>query len=266
MNSAIIGLLAETFIHPGSGQSEGVIDLPVAREAATDYPFIAGSSLKGSLKDRAEQQDNFDIELVFGKQENAGELLVSDARLLLLPVRSLNSAYKWVTCPHLLERLQRDLCRSGKQANWTVPKLDCKKAIANQDEKLFLEERTFEVQGPADATVIEALEGLIVHPSTKDRVKDQLVILHDKDVAWFARYGLAVQARNVLEDETKKSKNLWYEEALPPDTLMYAILSGRKTDTLTQVQEVFKTPYLQTGGNETVGQGWFAVQWLGGES
>ena len=49
MRSAVIGLLAETSIHPGTGRSTGVVDLPVAREAATDYPFIAGSSLKGAL-------------------------------------------------------------------------------------------------------------------------------------------------------------------------------------------------------------------------
>jgi len=37
MNTNIIGLLAETSIHPGSGQDAGFVDLPVAREAATDY-------------------------------------------------------------------------------------------------------------------------------------------------------------------------------------------------------------------------------------
>lgn len=269
MNSVIIGLLAETFIHPGSGQSEGVIDLPVAREAATDYPFIAGSSLKGSLRDRAEQlwdKDSNPVKTVFGEQENAGEVLVSDARLLLLPVRSLSSAYKWVTCPHLLERLKRDLCRSGNTADWALPKPESEKAIASGKGKLFLEERVFELQSPPDENVIEALKNLMAHDSTRERLNDQLVVLHDDDFVWFARYGLAVQARNALDNKTKTTKSgaLWYEETLPPDTLMYAILSERKPDVLSQVGELFKKPYLQAGGNETVGQGWFAVQWLNG--
>ena len=54
MKAAMLGLLAETPIHPGAGRGMGVVDLPVAREAATDYPVIVGSSLKGALRDRVE--------------------------------------------------------------------------------------------------------------------------------------------------------------------------------------------------------------------
>ena len=54
-----------------------------------------------------------DATALFGTQERAGELLVSDARLLLLPVRSLTRSYRWITCPHLLERYRRDLVRAG---------------------------------------------------------------------------------------------------------------------------------------------------------
>ena len=42
MKMAMLGLLAETPIHPGAGRSMGVVDLPVAREAATDYPRVGG--------------------------------------------------------------------------------------------------------------------------------------------------------------------------------------------------------------------------------
>jgi len=35
MKNIVLGLLAETSLHPGSGQTADVIDLPVAREAAT---------------------------------------------------------------------------------------------------------------------------------------------------------------------------------------------------------------------------------------
>ena len=97
MKAKIVGLLAETPIHPGSGQDTGFVDLPVARESATDYPVIVGSSLKGALRDRARQENLDDIEKIFGKHDNAGQLLVGDARLLLLPIRSLTRSYCWVT-------------------------------------------------------------------------------------------------------------------------------------------------------------------------
>ena len=56
MKTEILGLLAETSIHSGSGQDAGFVDLPVAREAATDYPVIVGSSFKGALLDRAREE------------------------------------------------------------------------------------------------------------------------------------------------------------------------------------------------------------------
>ncbi|MBC7326081.1 MAG: type III-B CRISPR module RAMP protein Cmr4, partial [Moorella sp. (in: Bacteria)] len=85
------------------------------------------------------------------------------------------------------------------------------------------------------------------------------------EFAYFARYGLAVNARNVLNDATKTSENLWYEETLPPDSLFYALLLARagKERALANLAGLFgQRPYLQVGGNETVGQGWCAVSWL----
>src|SRR5690625_1555649 len=151
MNSLILGLLADPAVHPGAGQSVGVIDLPVAREAATDYPVVVGSSLKGALatfvREQAESGSGTGVDFLFGKSDNAGALLVSDARLLLLPVRSLDSTYKWATCPHLLERWRRDIDRVGGIVS-ALPDLAPERGKflgeANADDKpLFLEERQF---------------------------------------------------------------------------------------------------------------------------
>ncbi|CAL1241061.1 type III-B CRISPR module RAMP protein Cmr4 [Candidatus Methylocalor cossyra] len=272
MQTAILGLLAETFIHPGAGSTGGAIDLPVAREAATGYPYIPGSSLKGALRDRAEQTGGWDdnqLKKVFGQQESAGGVLVSDARLLLLPVRSLSGPYLWATCPLLLERLGRDFRRS-EIADLSPPELPTKPgkgqiltAAAASGARVYLEERSFTVAAAPGEGLVETLRKLIHHPDTGNRLNQQLAILSDEDFAWFASYGLAVQARNVL-NENKTSNNLWYEETLPPDTLMYALLAERSGGAVGSVAGLFATrPYLQAGGNETVGQGWFAVQVLG---
>ena len=261
MKTAILGLLAETSVHPGAGRSMGVVDLPVAREAATDYPVIPGSSLKGALRDRARELDTKDGERLFGKQDHAGELLVSDARLLLLPVRSLTCSFRWATCPHLIERCRRDHCRAGLSSRPEVPRVEQGHVIALGEGDLFLEERQFAIRGSPDEGLIRAIAPLLLHPEARNALRDRVVVLHDDDFAWFARYGLSVQARNVLECETKKSKNLWYEETLPPDTVMYALVAARSRTALEVLYTVFPDddPYLQLGGNETVGQGWFAV-------
>ncbi|MEW6574129.1 MAG: type III-B CRISPR module RAMP protein Cmr4 [Bacillota bacterium] len=274
MKNAILGLLAETSLHPGTGQVVGAVDLPVAREKPTDYPVIVGSSLKGALRDRAEQAwrgEDERIKKIFGDPDKAGAVAVTDARLLLLPVRSLSGHYKWVTCPYLLERYQRDGELAGMTAGISVPRPEKGRAVANQGQgQLFLEELSFEVAAFDLTPVFEAVSPLIRHASVRERLSGGLVVVNDDEFAYFARHSLAVNARNVLDDDTKTSKNLWYEETLPPDSLFYALLFARpgQDDALSSLAEILKErPYLQVGGNETVGQGWCAVSWVvsGGE-
>lgn len=266
MKTTMLGFLAETAIHHGAGRSAGIIDLPIAREAATDYPFVAGSSLKGALRDRAESLGRSDVAAMFGRPDQAGRLLVSDARLLLLPVRSLSGAYRWVTSPLLLERYRRDIARCGFSA--TVPAVVIPEtggiagALAPGGRgNLYLEEREFAVGGECPPAVHEAVGSLIRHAETRKRLASQTVIIRDDEFAWFCRYAVPIQARNVLEDGTKRSKNLWYEESLPPDTLLYALSMARDEDTQAALAALFPEtdPYLQVGGNETVGHGWVAV-------
>lgn len=273
MKAMILGMLAETSIHPGAGSDTGFVDLPVAREAATDYPVIVGSSFKGAMLNRSQLHNRehldspIDCDRIFGKQECAGSLLVSDVRLVLLPVRSLTSHYKWVTCPHLLERLHRDLKRAGCNAtDFERPVVHRGQYLGVGEGSLFLEERQFDCQGGLPGGIVERIGSLMVYDETKQRLPEQLVILHDDDFAWFARFGLAVNARNVLDAEKKTSRNLWYEETIPPDSLFYSLLADRNGgSSLSDIQRLLTTPpYIQVGGNETIGQGWFAVRMLEG--
>jgi len=268
MKSIVLGLLAETSVHAGSGQSLGVVDLPIAREAATDYPVIPGSGIKGALRDVSRHRSpNKELtNRVFGQPDEAGGILVSDARLVLLPVRSLTGRYQWITCPHLLERFVRDLKRSHQPID-SVPELQIAagQALSGVADSLYLEERQFDVAGEVPAVIADLVGKLIMHPKTRGRLADQLTVLNNDDFAWFARYGLALRARNVLHKEKKTSSNLWYEEALPTDTVMYTILAERSDGSLSDARGLFEDiPYLQVGGNETVGQGWFAVSIFGG--
>lgn len=259
----LLGLIAETPIHYGAEAGGGAIDLPVAREAATNYPVISGSAFKGSFKD-VFGKDN----IYTGTTDAAGQLIFSDIRLLLLPVRSLSGSYAWVTCPLLLERLQRDTQRAGMPAGFHPPTVDDDTYIGpdGMPDLLQLEERQFAKKtGGIDATIIAAIQQLIIHHSASQRVEKQLVVLSDNDFGWFARFALPVNAHNKLDDN-KISENLWYEETLPPDTVMYGLILPRPTlpqdkqaSSMKEVQaKLDDKPYLQIGAGETTGLGWFA--------
>lgn len=276
MNNAIMGMLAETSLHPGSGQTAGAIDLPVAREKTTDYPVIPGSSLKGALRDFAEQfsANPGHADRLFGQPDSAGIIAVTDARLLLLPVRSLNTHFMWVTCPYLIERYRRD-CELAEVNTPLpeVPAIELKEGQAVTANRfnpcLYLEELSFETV-PADlSSLVTAFSPLIKHESVRNRLKNSLVVVNDDEFKYFASHCLAVNARNELKKETKTSNNLWYEETIPADTLFYALLISRPTDqesrAIQTVAGLFKKrSYLQVGGNETIGQGWCAISLLSG--
>mgnify|MGYP000906757640 CR=1 FL=1 len=279
MSAALLGLLAETHIHPGAGQDDGTVDLPVVREKTTSYPFVPGSSVKGAIRDAVgRQRDEDTVKHWFGVQDNAGLVMVSDARLLLLPVRSLTGAYRWLTCPYLVERLLRDLRRVGQPyqgapLTFDVATVDEPRVMTKGKGRLFLEERVFTIPSAPSNDLVKLLQSVIGDPQASARLGDQLAVVSDDDFAWFARYGLSVQARNCLQSrdgksDAKTSTNLWYEETLAPDTVMYLLLSDRYQPDgkggADAVAKLFTGGYLQLGGNETVGQGWFQVTVLTG--
>jgi len=275
MKSMMIGMLAETPVHVGAGRSSGFVDLPVARESTTSYPVIPGTGLKGSFREAFRDED--DSTLLFGKEgtsENdghAGNVVFSEGRLLLLPVRSLTSSYKWLTCPHILERLKRDIMRTTPNPEKArdisiLDDIDLSdgKGLGQSHGKLFLEEREFEIDGNVDQKIMDLLKMIIPNQDVAGRLDDQLVVLSDDDFKWFAQYGLGVNARNVLKRDTKASKNLWYEEVLPTDSVFYTIVMERKPDMLGKLtRRIQQMPYIQIGGNETVGQGWFNMKKIG---
>ena len=138
-------------------------------------------------------------------------------------------------------------------------------ALAASAGDLFLEERQFAVEGKPPEELVAPIGALIPHADARGRLARQLAIVTDKAFAWFAQYALPVQPRNVLDEGTKTSKNLWYEEALPPDTLMYFVVGERADGAAAKIAtHVAKRRYLQAGGNETVGQGWFAIRRIDG--
>jgi len=291
--NAILGLFAETSLHAGAGQSLGVIDLPIQREAHNHWPCVYGSAVKGALRARAETSESkADVEAIFGpelgkrgeKIEHAGALSVGDARLLLLPVRSLTAHFRWVTCPAALRRFQRDAERLGMAREFGIPGAfsmddepkDDTALVAKDmnDRHLFLEEYRFETQ-PADLSAIVAALAKLMPEGMDEALKRQLTIVADDRFRHLVEYATPVTAHvRLTENKTVANGALWYEETLPPETLLYVGLNAvddRKPGSELKADAVMdrlretlfgEHPYLQLGGNETLGMGWCRVAFL----
>jgi CRISPR-associated protein Cmr4 len=287
--TALLLLTSETPLHAGAGQSVDGIDLPIQREVHTDWPCVFGSAVKGALRAHAEQrmaEKSNAITDLFGPDHggtqerdtsHAGALLVGDATLLALPVRSLQSSFKWVTCPQALKRFSSTAERLGLALSLpAIPPFAPDKALGQGDPKLFLEEFRFEQSQDACidalAKVLAPLSGGALDKAT---LVQRLVVVHDDIFSFLSRNATAIAPHIAINSETKTVDAdrgaLWFEETLPPETLLYvpltATASRRKGSELTAAQVLAQFEqllpagknWLQLGGNETTGMGWCRV-------
>lgn len=277
------GIYTLTPTHCGTGQAAGAVDLPIAREKHTGFPFIPATSLKGVLRDLVppDERDNLlgpDPPGDGGSSEvlGAGRLVLTDGRLLAFPVRSLQAPFLWVTCPLVAQRWERDRRALGLERPALAAELpDEGVAVAGPrlgDGTLILEDHYFaEVtwEHPGVAELAQRWSGLLPAGEgfTRRRLRELLACVPDQSFQELVRRTTPVSARVQLS-ERKTSQNLWYEETLPSDCLFSVLATSRALDpedTAGLRRALAKAPngVVQVGGNETVGQG--RCWWKAGE-
>ncbi|MCS7069582.1 MAG: type III-B CRISPR module RAMP protein Cmr4 [Meiothermus sp.] len=283
MNTYILFLHALSPLHPGTGQGVGGIDLPIARERSTGIPYLPGSSIKGVLRDTAASKLAKDKLLaLFGPEtgsasEHAGAAVFGDARLLLLPVRSLAGVFAYVTSPYLLERFAREAGFAGL----TPPALPAAPASDDQchlppESALKLGDKVYKVYlEDLDLSYQEAKElaewGGWLAQHSGAQVKRRLCLVHDDVMGFLLETATEVVARIRLEDETKTvaDKALWYEESLPAESLLYSLISlgsSRKKAVEVALDDLKSLlGYAQMGGKASVGRGLCRLK-LGGSA
>lgn len=290
--ATLLFIYAETALHPGTGSSLGLVDMPVQRERTTNYPTIQSSSVKGVLRARSEKGATAD--LLYGSQnqnqEYAGAISFSDAKILLFPVRSMAGVFTWITCPAVLARLKRDLTLTGQAVKWDLGF----QFLPNQTTA-YISQETSDVVTQSGSQSVVALEEFLFSPQADEKVKEiatwladhalptefewwrakvrqGLVILKDDDFRDFVTTATEVVARTRLEAATKTVAEgaLWYQEFLPSETLFYSVVLAQPArngqgQTPTQVLELFhnfKIDRIQIGGDETVGKGFCKLHYL----
>ena len=258
-----------TPLHAGSGDSQGVVDLPIQREKHTQFPTVFSSSLKGSLRYLFENDDGLKsfVPEIFGKEgteSSTGNVVFTDAKVLLFPVRSSEGVFKWVTCPFALKRFVEDIKFIGGMSVGitTEPNVDDDSAIGfkKYDVPIVLEDFVLTASDKSsDASLTntrESLSKLLPAASAQAAVNDRLLIVSDSVFKELVKVGTQVIARNELK-ENKISNNLWYEEVIPPDGLFYTVMRPRTkgNQSIDDLDTGLTKKVVQIGGNETIGYG-----------
>jgi CRISPR-associated protein Cmr4 len=288
-------------LHAGTGQSVGAIDLAVARDKATSLPYVPGSSLKGTLRDVAHERwggsttprvrDAFGPYTPAGEdaRDQAGVLAFGDANLLLLPVRSIAGTFAWVTSPYVLARFARDAAEAGLKMPWRPAVGKVGQCIVAADsplrtriggkERVVFEDLDFEpVAESQNVGVLAQWLGARLFPDDGDwqrMLRERLCVVHDDAMSFFAQHGTDVVARVALDDDRKtvRKGQLWYEESLPTETVLCALVGATLVKAATaSPAEALKglselaAEQVQLGGKAGIGRGRCRLVVAGGDA
>jgi CRISPR-associated protein Cmr4 len=268
-------------LHAGTGQAAGIVDLPIARYRSTGIPFVPGSSIKGVLRDARRSAGNEkepSLLAVFGPEtgnasEHAGALVVGDARLLALPVRSFRGTFAWVSSPLLLELARRDLGEAA--SGLKLPSLAGRAARVTNGSACLFENKIYleDLDLPAEADPVcdawaKFLLPLVSFPLVspgEDIFSKRFVVVDDDTMSFLMETATQLDARVRLDPKTRTVAEgaLWLEESLPPESLLVGLLAAdrsRKKDFEMTARDVLdfalaKETVLQLGGKATVGRG-----------
>ncbi len=289
MQAKLFHLYALSALHCGTGQSAGVVDLPIARARATQLPIVPGSSLRGVLREHTTNYDPNIAETLFGpkkiksdKAAFAGALAIGDAHLLVLPVRCLAGIVSYVTSPFILTRYERDL----KLAGVSPPKLPDSPAndTANVtgasvnliDGKLVLEDLDLQANKEESLDPWAKRIARIVHPNDDDNDAEarkdftcRFALLPDEVMSFLAETATEIRTRIAIDPNTGTVRKgaLWNEENLPAEAVLWGIFAlsefnnQKADDTFKKADDTFNAALpnpdapLQLGGNAGVGSG-----------
>lgn len=277
-------------LHVGSGRGVGHIDLPIAREKVTGWPYIPGSAVKGVLADHHHasagkgREDCAKKKAAFGTagddSSNAGALVFSDARIVCLPVQSLYGTFAWCTSPMVLRQLSRDLTEvvPGLE-DLKVPSLSGEKALTATetvlgDDTLYLQDLDVPSEGCDDVGKwAEFLAGQVFPEDEgwRGEFARRFVVLSDEVFNYLSEMGTQVDARIRINPENGvvATGGLWYEEALPSEAILAGMVWCDKVTVKGVSEDELVKGFcsgklgLQVGGKATVGRGRVSLSFQG---
>ena len=291
MNSHLISLYLLSPLHTGGSSQEGNV-VGIAREAHTNFPYLPSSSIRGRLRadvdfvpscDREITQDESRIQAkirqvkLFGpdlkdlqnkdfieyyeleterklSQLEQGSIWLGDASLLWIPISSLSHGVVWISCPLLLQRWARLKCGH---------KIEIAAYSSNLPKKgtIYLKDITIPGGSLRDFPVDQTWQDFV--PSYQQTSIENVLVVPNRYCEMLIEMSLWRQVKVKLnEHKVVTDGSFRYEEAIPPDTIMYFPwgvtnqVRGNIEDHRKDFQKLLNTrPILQLGGGESLGRG-----------
>jgi CRISPR-associated RAMP protein, cmr4 family len=282
MEAKLFRIRLVTNLHMGSGEANfNFIDNQVQRDPITEYPNMHPSGIKGALrqffngiekddhifneikKDNKENKDNY-VRKFFGSENNTkddkkqGEVSFIEGKLLSIPVRSNKKSYFMGTTIEIIKEYVEFSKIFGKN---TENLKEIEEELKKIEKKLSEKNRKICVIGSQE-------EGLLIESFENDEIvfyqEDDILnkVLGIKDIVILKEEifkdeisrRLPVIARNYLENGV--SKNLWYEEVVPRESVFYTgIVNSQNTEKFEDFCKKIEDNLIQMGANATIGYG-----------
>lgn len=226
MKTHVVLITAKTNIHVGNenGGEFTIIDKAIQRDVLTGLPCINSSSLKGAINEYCSN-------MLKMKAEQRSKLFGSDK----------------------LDK--KSEAKKGEAIFFDAKLL----FLPQQDEKVLYRHVTTK-------DILQMMEDRVklFIPSFKLEVnelngKEVDVIDYDKMKSLCSNDNLPIIARNTLENG--ESKNLWYEQVLPAETVFYTIIQEEGND----LKDALNGKIVQIGANATIGYGYCEFKFFGEE-
>lgn len=294
-NFNLVSLYSISPLHTGSVTQEGNL-LGIARESHTNLPYVPSSTIRGRLRatennrvkkvrlfgprledlkdtdfvaeyeqqpDRRKVKIKDQEEIAEFNQLEQGDIWIGDASILWLPVPSLSHGVIWISCPMLIERWVRFNPHSN---------------ITPSDLKGLEYKTNVGVNNPIylkDAIIKDNLQKweekdwhkFVPKQSEVNSIK-RVLVLPDQYCTTVIQMSLWRQVKIKLDQHKIVDRGFRYEEAIPPDTLMYFPwgttfqANGTAETSRQNFQNLINAnPVLQIGGQEGLGRG-FVQMWI----
>ncbi len=290
----ILTFYAQTPVHMGSGVSVSYVDNPIQREKHTDFPILASSGIKGVIRELALRIWNNEekVNVIFGPEKGGEEyascISLTDAKILLYPVRSVKGVFAYITCPYVLNRFKNELKSIGINELPQIPLLtkeDNKEKIlvcSNSElkidnNKVVLEEFVFDIDNSQKINNIDDLVKKISYylpAEVSSNLDKHFAIVSDDVFKDFVKYAVEIRTRIRIDQTTGTVAEgaLFTIELVPSESVFYEFLFindpyKKEHDKIKDAESVahemknlLNNTIIQLGGDETLGMGLMKVK------